>query len=390
MPLTVLYVETGTGYGGSGRSLLQLLSGLDRSRFRPVVVIYRDDGGATDAVRAMGVPVHALSGATMESSNYAQVLGRWLRHELPKAARLIRLIRRERVELIHLNNDVYSNVAGLAAGRLLGIPIVCHLRLTRRPTRLERWLGRWATVKVVLTQEAVAFYRAYWPHDEIVCIPNSVTIPLLPVPDGATLRQALKVPSDHRVVALIARCIPRKGYEEFLQAAKLVRDQLSRVSFVIFGNGPGSDEAYERRMRSLASGIGLNGELIWGGWQEDPAAVYGLPDIVVQASTTFPEGLSRVVLEAMAYGKPVVATKIVGNREAVVDLQTGLLIEPADPHALADAILTLLRDPGLAQRYGAEARQRAIEYFSSDLHAKRMSELYARLLNSSSPQSGRG
>ena len=107
--------------------------------------------------------------------------------------------------------------------------------------------------------------------------------------------------------------------------------------------------------------------------------MYGLLDVVVQASSTFPEGLSRVVMEAMAFGKPVVATAIVGNREAVVDGVTGRLVPPADPGAMAEAVAAVLRDPQTAARYAAEGRRRAEALFSLEAHAGAMTKLYEEL-----------
>lgn len=380
---TILYVETGSGYGGSTKSLSGLLKALDRSHWRPVVAAHHEGNGLRK-VRELGIQVHVLGGPTTRSSGYVRLLVKWLAWELPCTVRLVRLILRERVDFVHLNTDLYSTVAGLWAAKFTRRPVICHLRLTRPPTRLERWFGRWANIKVVLTQEAQAFYRKWWSHDRIECIPDGVEIPSESLPDPEVARESLGLPTKHPMVGLIARCVPGKGYEEFLHAAKLVTAQLPEAQFVIFGNGQGGDPRYETHVRRDADSLGLNGALIWAGWQSDMRMVYGAADLIVQASSTFPEGLSRVVLEAMAWGRPVVATDIVGNREAVRHQQTGLLVPPGDAQSLAEAILTLLRNPNVARMYGEHGKQRVTEQFSLQAHAERITQLYEEVLGRAS------
>ena len=116
--------------------------------------------------------------------------------------------------------------------------------------------------------------------------------------------------------------------------------------------------------------------------RRDHRAVYGLLDIVVQASSTFPEGASRVPLEAMAFGRPVVATDIVGNRESVVNKQTGLLVPIGNPWELAEATLMLLNNREMARAYGEQGRRRAAICFSPQTQADQMASIYDDVLRS--------
>jgi len=379
---TILYVESGSGYGGSAQGLYQLLTTIDRARFRPVVVAY-GEGSAIQKIRELGVPVHVVPGVPARSKGYGHLLASWIVQEIPRAIRLMRLMRRERVDVVHLNTDIYSTVAGLWAARWMRRPVICHIRLTRSPTRLERWLGRWAQAKIVLTKEAQTFYQRWWPTDRIMWIPSGVGVPDLSDTRQDGFHRALNIPDGHRVVGLVARCVPGKGYEEFLTAAKTVSAQVPAVTFVIVGNGRGGDDAYEARMKRLAQTLGLNGAVIWAGWQTDATALYRSLDIVAQASSTFPEGLSMVPLEAMAHGRAVIATDIVGNRESVVHGETGLLVPPGNAQALAEAMLTLVRDQGLLQRYGTQGRRRVEAYFSRHAEAERITHLYTTLCEDS-------
>ncbi|GEM_PF-729463 len=375
---TVLYLETGSGYGGSAQSLLQLLKGIDRHRVAPVVVAYAE-GSAIEQIRSLGIPVKAWGTASPRTEGYLRLFISWWTRELPRLARLLDVMRSEHVEVVHLNNDIYSSVAGIVAAVVLRTPCIGFLRLTRPPTRMERWLGRGIGVKLVLTREAETFYRRWWPKARFVCVFDGVELPVLSAARASGLREAFKIPAQQRVVGLIARCVPGKGYGEFLQAAQLVRAKRQDVTFVILGNGRGGDANFEEEMHRFAQTLNLNGSLVWGGWQTDTEAVYGLLDVVLQASSTFPEGLSRIPLEAMAHGRPVIATDIVGNREAVVHGETGLLVPPGDAAALAEAIMKLLQEPALASAYGRAGRTRAETVFSVQAYTKRIEGLYEQL-----------
>ena len=133
-------------------------------------------------------------------------------------------------------------------------------------------------------------------------------------------------------------------------------------------------------MQRLTDSLGLRPYVVWGGWRDDSARVMHLLSVVVQASSTFPEGLSLVLLEAMTYGRPVVATSLPTTREAIIDGETGLLAEPGNPQALADAILKCLQNPSLAERLGVQARRHVAQRFSRAAHAEQMMRIYDEVL----------
>ena len=378
-PRTILYVETGTGFGGSAQNLQTRLLGLDQARFRPIVVAYHA-GGAIQQIQQLGVPVHIMPPVVPKVGGYAWLIRKWLTVELPRTRRLITLIRRERVDLVHTNNDLYSSAAPIWAAKWCRRPVVCHLQLTRTPTQLERRMGGWADRLVAVTRHAHALYQQAWPSRTIGVIYDAVHVNGATTDGLSSLRQDLGIPADAPVVGLMARCVPGKGYEEFLRAAAIVRPHAPAARFLIVGHGVGGDAAHEAAMRKLAHQLGLQSCVVWGGWRSDTARVLHLLSVVVQASSTFPEGLSRVLLEAMTYGRPVVATGLPTTREAVLDGDTGLLAEPGNPQSLADAILRVLRDPALADRLGRQGRAHVAERFSVAAHAGQVMGLYDELL----------
>ncbi len=380
----ILFLETSTGYGGSGRCLLNLLGALDRQQYAPIVAAY-GEGTAIRQIQALGVEVHIIKRtATPAPRNYVEFILQICCYEINCALSLLQLIKTKRVDLVHLNNDLHSSIAGLMAAKLTGRPVVAHLRLTRTPTRLERLLGGQVNQLVALTQHALAFYRKFWPDQAMTMIYDAVGACKGHPQRVPGLREELNLSADQKLVVLIARCVPGKGYEEFLQAAALVREEHPEARFVIIGNGAGGNPEYERGLRGLAGTLGLDGGVSWLGWREDVPQILHEAQIVVQASSTFPEGLSHVLLQAMACGVPLVATDLATSREALDSGAGGLLVRPGDAHELARAIARLLENHNTGVELVAAARRRAETVFSLEEHAARFGELYRQLLRSES------
>jgi glycosyltransferase involved in cell wall biosynthesis len=163
-----------------------------------------------------------------------------------------------------------------------------------------------------------------------------------------------------------------KGHRYLLDAAKRVRRAIPEVRFVLVGRGP-----LEPELRRQASELGLDGTLVFAGYRADAPRVASAFDLFVLSSVY--EGLSIALVEAMALGLPAVVTAVGGLPEVVEHGQQGLVVQPADPGAIADAVLSLLADPGRRQRLGEAGRRRAGQ-FDIRRAAGRMEEVYAELL----------
>jgi glycosyltransferase involved in cell wall biosynthesis len=173
-------------------------------------------------------------------------------------------------------------------------------------------------------------------------------------------------------VGTVANLKAHKGYEHLLDAAVLVRREVPDTRFVLVGQGLLEDE-----LRSRAHRMGLDGNVIFTGYREDAVSLAAAFDVFAMASLH--EGLSIALIEAMALGKPSVVTNVGGLPEVVEDGVQGFVVPPADPLALAQAILTLLRDPELRRRMGEEAQCRAAA-FDIRKAVQRMETVYEELI----------
>jgi glycosyltransferase involved in cell wall biosynthesis len=180
---------------------------------------------------------------------------------------------------------------------------------------------------------------------------------------------------------MVAQFVAWKGHMDFLRAARLVADTYPTARFLLVGDPEWHAEpGYVESLRSLVQQLRLTEHVHFLGQREDMPQVYAAFDILVVASWAEPFG--KVLVEAMAMGKPVVATDAGGPPEIVEDGRTGLLVPPRHPHRLAGAIQRLASDPDGAQRMGQRGRQRIQGRFGAECYVREIEEQYGQLLAS--------
>ncbi len=415
-PLTVLYVQNGSGTGGAGHSLEVLLGHLDPSRFRAVVWT-GDEGplvrrwqhrGARVVVRPMhlfeGLDTHFMVGALERDP------GRWRRWVLQaiNAARAVTalpgellFLRRLRsghgVFLVHINSIV-PVTAGLAA-RLLGLPVVWHVREILADglwPRLARSVILSSADQIVAISEAAArpFRGGRVP---VRVVHNAVDLEGFdPVVDGSQVRRDLGLPPGAPVIGFVGKLFPSKGAFDLLRAAPLVRREVPEARFVVVGGSASEGTPRDARtwgsrlrralgfgqapdhlalLRAEAARLGLGDRLHFLGARHDVPRVLAAMDIVALPSRT--EAFGRTIIESMAMARPVVSVAVDGIPELIRHGETGLLI-PSPPRSedLAGAIVSLLRDGARRTALGRAGRASVIERFSPADHAERIMATY--------------
>jgi glycosyltransferase involved in cell wall biosynthesis len=182
------------------------------------------------------------------------------------------------------------------------------------------------------------------------------------------------------VVTLIGRISPWKGQDIFIHAAAEVLKTFPECRFQIVGSALFGEDALEDELKQLAAALGVSDRIEFLGFRKDVPEIISASSLVVHASTV-PEPFGQVIIQAMAAGKPVVATRGGGVLEIVVDGVTGLLVPMKDVHAMAEAIGKILSDPVKAGKMGAAGKERFLEKFTIEKTVEKVQEVYAAFWN---------
>lgn len=381
---TILYLDHTAKIGGGEIALLNLVTALDKTRFTPIVAL-ASDGPLVEKLRAAGIQTHVLPldpslVETRKDSLGASSLLRLGRvtRLLGYTVRLARWARAHKADLIH-TNSLKSDLYGAVAGRLARIPVLWHVRdhiaspyLPHPVAVAFRFLARCLPAQVIVISDSVRR-----------CLQTRAGQPLKVIHDGCVPQDfdgADSPENDHApVISLIGRIAEWKGQHVFLQAAAQVRPDFPQARFQIIGAPLFGEHDYEQSLHDLAAQLGLETSVQFLGFRDNVPHLLAHTDIVVHAST-LGEPFGQVVIEGMAAGKPVIATDGGALPEIVQNGETGLLVPPAAPDALADAIRTLLADPARAHAMGLAGRKRVQAHFTIAHTCAKVQTLYDQLL----------
>jgi glycosyltransferase involved in cell wall biosynthesis len=363
----ILMLIKGLGVGGAERLLEAALPHLDRDRYDyRVAYLLPWKTALVPAFVAADVPVHELA---MRVAGDPRVLGR-----------LVALLRRERVDVVHAHLPI-AGVLGRLAARLAGVRRVVYTEhnVPARyvfPTRLlNRATYRMNDVVIAVSDEV---RRAIEPYargrPQIVTVHNAVdasALAAIPV-EREAVRREFGFPADAPVVVTVGNLTPKKGHTYLLAAAAQVLAAHPGVRFVIVGQGPLADD-----LRAEASRHRLNGRLVFAGFRSDAVRIVAASDIFVLSSLH--EGLPVSLLEAMALGKPSVVTRVGGIPE-VADERSSVIIDPQNAEILAEAISTLLVSADRRTQMGTAARGQAEARYGVPQMVRAVEQVYASLL----------
>lgn len=310
-------------------------------------------------------------------------------HDIGAFARLVRWLRRVRPRIVHSRN--WGTIDAVLAARLARIPTVVHGEHGReisdpegrnaRRNRMRRLLApivtRFVTVSDDLRRWLVAEVGV--PARKVVTIRNGVDTARFAPRDPGDARAALGLAAGRPLIGTVGRLDPVKDQVSLVHAFARVRRRNEKAGLVIAGDGPCREQ-----LTGLVDALGLGEHAVLLGERHDVPRVLAALDVFVLPSIG--EGISNTVLEAMATGLPVVATRVGGNPELVEDGETGTLVPPRDPDALARAIARYLDDDALRRVHGDAGRRRAVERFGLDRMCAEYARLYADLVSGAAPQ----
>lgn len=358
----ILFLARSLNYGGSERQLVALVKGL-RQRGQPVTVATFYSGGPFHHdLESAGVPVLSLGKRT-----------RW--DVTGFLWRLLRLLRSVRPEILH----GYLGTANILTVCLKPfcptMKIVWGVRASDMDLEQYGWLDRllyWIECRLSRFADAIIVnshvgldyaVRHGFPREKMIVVSNGIDVRRFSPDHDARvrLREAWRIKTDEYLVGLVGRLDPMKGHVTFMKAAAALLEEYPRIRFVCVGDGP---TAYREKLLVLSKDLGVEGRLDWISAREDIGFVYNAFDCATSCSS-YGEGFSNVIGEAMACEVPCVVTDVGDGRWIVGD--TGYVVGADDPTALAVAWKKML-DLGSTERrrLGQRARERIVEHFSLD------------------------
>jgi len=369
MKTNVVHLTDSPFYGGPERQMLGLSLALAES-IQSTILCFRD---------------HASSRPFLKQLDAAGIPARMIAHANPRFLRMIADVaaelRRERADLL-VCHGYKADVIGWFAARRVGIPVVAvsrgwtaHTRKVRAYETLDRrMLRRMDAVVCVSAGQAAKVARAAIRPDRLHVIHNSIDPARFHngATGGRAILEGLFASPRSAIIAAVGRQSPEKGFDQLVDAARLLARDDDRIGIVLVGDGP------DRSMlEALVRDWRLQSSVVFMGFRGDVDRLLPGADILAQSSHT--EGLPNVVLEACAAGLPVVATDVGGTSEIIEDGVNGFLVPAADPKALAQRLLDLVRSRDLRHQMGSRGRDLVRARFSFARQAAAYEELFVAL-----------
>ena len=364
-PTRIAFCITDLDAGGAERALVQILTRLDRARFEPFVFCISGEGELVHPLREAGIPVVCL--------------GAKKRHGLSVVWRLSRLLSKLRPSILQ-TFLFHANIVGRLAGKAARVPIIVSgIRVAEKRGSLRLWIDRatdWMVARhLCVSQDVAAFSaaRGGLPIGKIQVIPNGVDAGQFAEAQSADLAH-FEIPPGSRTLLFVGRLDPQKGPFVLMAAARELLPRHNDVHLLLVGDGPLAEN-----LRKWVAKENLTDRVHFAGRRNDVPSVMRAAEIFVLPSLW--EGLPNVVLEAMAAGVAVVASRVEGISDLLLDDQTGLVVPPNSAPDLAEAIERLLADPQHAHQMGHNAQQFVRKEFAWGVVVEKYSAFYSELVD---------
>ncbi|RJQ60349.1 MAG: glycosyltransferase family 1 protein [Desulfobacteraceae bacterium] len=376
--IRVLHLHTLPIVSGSGINTFLSMKGLDKDRYE-VEFGCAPGGRLNELVASNGIRVK-------EIKNFVQPLNPI--KDLLALVELTLFLKKNRYHIIHTHNSK-AGFIGRLAGKLASVPIVVHtvhgfsfhdqepFWKRKLLLNLERIASRWCDRMIFISQPLIdwGLRERVARIDKIVKIYSGIELEKFRLAsEGETnrLRKKWGIALDEAVIGIVSKLWEGKGHAVLIRAFSEVSKHLPNSKLVIVGEGDLKNE-----LESLSSAIGMNGRVLFTGFQANVRDLLACFDVAVLPS--FFEGMGRVLLEAMAMEKPVVGTRVGGIPDLIDDGVNGFLIEPANVMQLSSSILRILNDKDLARQMGRAGRKKIQAVYSAEYMVRAIDDVYRRL-----------
>lgn len=361
--------------GGTERQIVELCKGLDRNRFELSVLVARPGGELEAELERAGITIDAIPINSLREFN-----------ALRQLLRLRRFIRERKIDLLH-TFSLLGNTFGVLAGQLAQVPVIVTSRRDMYGPddyppygTLQAYFSR-RVDGIVTNAESIRemlIAREYVEPERISVVHNGLDMARFATGNyRSEARRQWGINDNRPVIGVVADLKKIKGHIYLLKATRLLANLLPELRVLIIGASISEPET-RIELEQAAKELGIEEQVIFTGRSMDVPYILSALDVSVLPSLS--EGLSNTILESMAAGVPVVATSVGGNRELIKDKETGLLVNARDGVGLAFSILRLIKEPALAARLAASARETVRHGYTNAQMVNAMESLYERLV----------
>lgn len=373
----ILHIQVLPIMSGVQKAMLDILERLDPDKYQ-ITIACNAEGELTQAAVRLNINYIVVPELKREINPL---------FDLFAFIKLFRLIKLNRFLLVHTHSSK-SGLIGRLAARAAGAKCVVHTvqgfafheyssRLATFVIGLMERIAGLVTDRIIFVNQfdrKIALKMKLVPAEKMVTIPNGVDLSQFSPDSGAPVPGDLVgIETSGGIVGMVARLWEQKAPQDFIRSIPVVVKAIPDAKFLVIGDGHLKD-----RLIKLSQELNVSKNVLFLGWRQDVKALLNLLDVFVLTSLW--EGLSVSILEAMASGKPVVATNIKGNNELVIDGETGFLVPAKNPQMVGEKVLSLLMNRTLAQKMGLKGYQRVRENFSIDNTVAKIIQVYDTLL----------
>jgi len=399
--INILYIESGIGFGGAVTCLAAQIKTLDKNKYSLIVVSSHNDSASKNVIELAGAKFiyaqrYKRSRYIKERIEAAQKYGQLIKKifllfvflaesllKIPYLLDLLFIIKKHKADIIYMNNNIELNMEGVIASRILKIPCISHLRGPEYPSLEAKIASKYINFFITMSDFVKkSLLNIKVPQNKIRTIYDGVNInECVLKSDFAQCDDAKNYKYGRFNIGLVGCLVDWKGHDVFIEAANILANELNRkdCKYFIIGGMPCQSSPLKKKLQELVAKYRLSESMVFTGHQANVFPFISKMDTIVHASIK-PEPFGRVIIEAMALGKPVIATKIGGPLEIITNGVDGLLIRESDPRALAVAIHGLLNDTNRRKNISTAASRKVKERFELSNTVNKIEDIYAEVM----------
>ena len=368
IPVKILYLNHVSKMGGAEENLFSLIKSLDRKKYTPILIC-QEDGELPQRLKKIDVEARYLKMRGWRKGKFFLI-------NLVTVIKLLIFIKRNNIRLLHINPYRLAPYGALAA-KLAKIPSILSIHDFVDKSKIKRFLINRADKIIVVSDSIGKVFNSR--NDKVRIIYNGINFSIFDkMIKGESIKKELAITNGTYLVGMVGQITPWKGHQDFLAAAAEVLKKKPFVRFLIVGDALFNKELSIEKLREISRQYKIDSHVIFTGLRKDiPQIIAGL-DILVLPSRQEPFG--RVILEAMAMGKPVIATDCGGPAEIITSGQTGMLVPVKRPDLLAKAIIRLLSNPTERERLARAGYDMVKNRFDLQKQVDKVTDLYEQVL----------